>query len=123
MIQLNLNIKKKNENLSNFELPLYDPQELLGIVPADNKTSYDVKEIIMRIFDGSEFDEFKHNFGKTLVTGFAKLKGQTCGVIANNGVLFSDSALKGTHFISLCSQRKVPLIFLQNIILIVDIII
>ena len=68
----------------------------------------------MRIFDGSKFDEFKKNFGETLVTGFAKLKGQICGVIANNGVLF-ESALKGTHFIELCSQRKIPLIFLQNI--------
>jgi 3-methylcrotonyl-CoA carboxylase beta subunit len=111
----NIDTKNNDETISNFEAPLYDPQELLGIVPADSKTSYDVKEIIMRIIDGSEFDEFKSNFGTTLVTGFAKLKGQTCGIIANNGVLFSDSALKGTHFISLCSQRKIPLIFLQNI--------
>ena len=70
------------------------PKNYLGIVPADEKKSYDVREIIMRIFDGSEFDEFKKNFGETLVTGFAKLKGQICGVIANNGVLFSESALK-----------------------------
>jgi 3-methylcrotonyl-CoA carboxylase beta subunit len=111
----NIDTKNNDKTISNFEAPLYDPQELLGIVPADSKTSYDVKEIIMRIIDGSEFDEFKSNFGTTLVTGFAKLKGQTCGIIANNGVLFSDSALKGTHFISLCSQRKIPLIFLQNI--------
>ena len=90
----NIDTKNNDETISNFEAPLYDPQELLGVVPADSKTSYDVKEIIMRIIDGSEFDEFKRNFGTTLVTGFAKLKGQTCGIIANNGVLFSDSALK-----------------------------
>ena len=108
---------KRNKNSITLEdkPPLYDPKELLGIVPADEKKSYDVREIIMRIFDGSEFDEFKKNFGVSLVTGFAKLKGQICGIVANNGVLFSDSALKGTHFIELCSQRKIPLIFLQNI--------
>ena len=108
---------KRNKNSITLEdkPPLYDPKELLGIVPEDEKKSYDVREIIMRIFDGSEFDEFKRNFGVSLVTGFAKLKGQICGIVANNGVLFSESALKGTHFIELCSQRKIPLIFLQNI--------
>lgn len=108
-----------NQNLTpisaKYSPPLYDPEELLGIIPADSKTAYDVKEIIMRIVDGSEFDEFKKDFGITLITGFARIKGQLCGIIANNGVLFSESALKGTHFIELCSQRKIPLIFLQNI--------
>ena len=111
---LNTQVNNISAKLS-FDSPLYDQNELLGIVPADNKTPYDVREIIMRIVDGSEFNEFKKEFGKTLITGFAKLQGQICGIIANNGVLFSESALKGTHFIELCSQRKIPLIFLQNI--------
>ena len=111
----NIDTKNNDETISNFEAPLYDPQELLGIVPADSKTSYDVKEIIMRIIDGSEFDEFKCSFGETLVTGFAHIMGCPVGIIANNGVLFSESAQKGAHFIELCSQRKIPLIFLQNI--------
>jgi len=114
-------IKNLNPSLNinpirlSFKPPLYDPEDLLGIVPADNKVPYDVREIIMRIIDGSEFDEFKKEFGTTLITGFAYIQGQICGIIANNGVLFSESALKGTHFIELCSQRKIPLIFLQNI--------
>ena len=112
----NLNVNNKtSSNISSFEEPLYDQNELTGIFPADPKETFDVREIIMRIVDGSEFDEFKKNFGTTLVTGFAKLKGDLCGIVANNGVLFSDSSLKGTHFIELCSQRKIPLIFLQNI--------
>ena len=112
----NLNSNNKNfKNISSYEEPLYDQNELTGIFPADSKETFDVREIIMRIVDGSEFDEFKKNFGTTLVTGFAKLKGDLCGIVANNGVLFSDSSLKGTHFIELCSQRKIPLIFLQNI--------
>ncbi len=112
----NLHVNSKTvSNISSFEEPLYDQNELSGIVPADPKGTFDVREIIMRIVDGSEFDEFKKNFGTTLVTGFAKLKGDLCGIVANNGVLFSDSSLKGTHFIELCSQRKIPLIFLQNI--------
>jgi len=95
--------------------PLYQPEELLGIVPADPRQPYDVREIIARIVDGSEFDEFKANYGTTLVTGFAHLHGMPVGIIANNGVLFSESALKGAHFIELCCQRKIPLVFLQNI--------
>jgi 3-methylcrotonyl-CoA carboxylase beta subunit len=96
-------------------LPLYPAEELLGIVPADPRHPYDVREIIARIVDGSEFDEFKANYGTTLVTGFAHLHGIPVGIVANNGVLFSESALKGAHFIELCCQRKIPLIFLQNI--------
>ncbi|MBX3571248.1 MAG: methylcrotonoyl-CoA carboxylase [Mesorhizobium sp.] len=95
--------------------PLFDPSEIHGIVPQDTRQPYDVREIIARIVDGSEFDEFKANYGTTLVTGFARLHGLPVGIIANNGVLFSESALKGAHFIELCTQRKIPLIFLQNI--------
>jgi 3-methylcrotonyl-CoA carboxylase beta subunit len=84
-------------------------------VPQDTRTPYDVREIIARIVDGSEFDEFKANFGTTLITGFAHIHGMPVGIIANNGVLFSESALKGAHFIELCCQRKIPLVFLQNI--------
>ncbi len=95
--------------------PLHPADDLYGIVPADPRQPYDVREIIARIVDGSEFDEFKANYGTTLVTGFAHLHGIPVGVIANNGVLFSESALKGAHFIELCTQRKIPLVFLQNI--------
>ena len=95
--------------------PDYDPNEIIGIVPHDLRTIYDVREIIARLVDGSEFDEFKSRFGETLVTGFAHIMGCPVGIIANNGVLFSESAQKGAHFIELCSQRKIPLIFLQNI--------
>ncbi|MEQ1942318.1 carboxyl transferase domain-containing protein [Mesorhizobium sp. VNQ89] len=95
--------------------PLHPADDLYGIVPADPRQPYDVREIIARIVDGSEFDEFKANYGTTLVTGFAHLYGIPVGVIANSGVLFSESALKGAHFIELCSQRKIPLVFLQNI--------
>jgi 3-methylcrotonyl-CoA carboxylase beta subunit len=95
--------------------PLYDARELYGIVPTDLRQPYDVREVIARVVDGSEFDEFKQNYGTTLVTGFAHLQGMPVGIIANNGVLFSESALKGAHFIELCCQRKIPLIFLQNI--------
>ncbi|MGI9509142.1 MAG: carboxyl transferase domain-containing protein [Geminicoccaceae bacterium] len=97
------------------EAPLYDPDELLGIIPADVKTPYDIREVIARIVDGSRFDEFKARFCQTLFTGFAHIHGIPVGLIANNGVLFSESALKGAHFIELCSQRKIPLVFLQNI--------
>lgn len=97
------------------EDPAYDPAEMLGVVPADLRTPYDIREVIMRVVDGSRFDEFKPRFGETLVTGFAHLKGCPIGIIANNGVLFSESAQKGAHFIELCSQRGIPLIFLQNI--------
>ncbi|WP_274424798.1 carboxyl transferase domain-containing protein [Chelativorans sp. YIM 93263] len=95
--------------------PLYDPREIYGIIPADVRQPYDVREVIARIVDGSELDEFKQNYGSTLVTGFAHLHGMPVGIIANNGVLFSESALKGAHFIELCCQRKIPLLFLQNI--------
>jgi 3-methylcrotonyl-CoA carboxylase beta subunit len=95
--------------------PLFDTRELHGIVPTDPRKPYDVREVIARIVDGSEFDEFKARYGATLVTGFAHLEGQPVGIVANNGVLFSESAMKGAHFIELCCQRRVPLIFLQNI--------
>lgn len=95
--------------------PLYDPQELLGIIPKDSRVPYDVREVIARLVDGSEFDEFKKLYGTSLVTGFARIYGYRVGIIANNGVLFSESALKGAHFIELCTQRRIPLIFLQNI--------
>jgi 3-methylcrotonyl-CoA carboxylase beta subunit len=97
------------------ELPLYDHNELLGIVPTDSRTTYDVREVIARIVDGSRFLEFKSEYGQTLVTGFAHIDGYPVGIIANNGVLFSESALKGAHFIEICDQRKIPLVFLQNI--------
>ncbi len=95
--------------------PQYDPEEIYGIVSADNRRQYDVREVISRIVDGSRFHEFKANYGETLVCGFARIWGYPVGVVANNGVLFSESALKGTHFIELCSQRGIPLLFLQNI--------
>ncbi len=97
------------------EEPAYDPEEILGVVPPDLKTPYDIREVIARVVDGSRFDEFKPRFGETLVTGFAHLKGCPIGIVANNGVLFSESAQKGAHFVELCSQRKIPLIFIQNI--------
>lgn len=100
---------------SEFAKPLYDPDELLGIVPASPRVPYDIREVLARIVDGSEFDEFKRRFGETIVTGFAHIHGQDCGIVANNGVLFSESAQKASHFIQLCSQRRIPLIFLQNI--------
>ncbi|MDI6835497.1 MAG: carboxyl transferase domain-containing protein [Rhizobiaceae bacterium] len=94
---------------------LYPASEIMGVVPADPKVPYDVREVIARIIDGSDFDEFKPRYGTTLVTGFAHVDGVPVGIIANNGVLFSESALKGAHFIELCCQRKIPLLFLQNI--------
>lgn len=97
------------------EAPAYDPEEILGVVPADLRTPYDIHEVIARIVDGSRFDAFKARFGETLVCGFAHIKGCPVGIIANNGVLFSEAAQKGAHFIELCSQRHIPLIFLQNI--------
>src|SRR5271163_1859645 len=97
------------------EDPLYDPDELYGILPADVRKPYDVREVIARIVDGSRLDEFKQNYGTTLVTGFSHLHGYPIGILANNGVLFSESALKGVHFIELCVQRGIPLLFLQNI--------
>jgi acetyl-CoA carboxylase carboxyltransferase component len=95
--------------------PRYDPSQLHGIVPRDPRTSYDVREIIARIVDGSNLHEFKAGYGETLVCGFAHIFGIPVGIIANNGILFSESALKGTHFIELCCARGTPLVFLQNI--------
>jgi 3-methylcrotonyl-CoA carboxylase beta subunit len=95
--------------------PLYDAAELRGIVPVDPRKPYDVREVIARIVDGSRLDEFKALYGTTLVTGFAQLHGHPLGVIANNGILLGESALKGAHFIELCTQRSIPLLFLQNI--------
>jgi 3-methylcrotonyl-CoA carboxylase beta subunit len=97
------------------EPPRYDPAELHGVVPVDLRAPYDVREVIARIVDGSDFDEFKRLYGTTLVCGFAHLYGYPVGIVANNGILFSESSLKGAHFIELCSQRNIPLLFLQNI--------
>jgi acetyl-CoA carboxylase carboxyltransferase component len=97
------------------EEPLYASDELYGILPATYRETYDVREIIARLVDGSKFREFKARYGTTLVCGFAHIQGYPVGIIANNGILFSESALKGTHFIELCDQRGVPLLFLQNI--------
>jgi 3-methylcrotonyl-CoA carboxylase beta subunit len=95
--------------------PVYAAEELLGVIPTDARKSFDVREIIARVVDGSEFDEFKPRYGSTLVTGFAWIEGMPVGIVANNGILFSESAAKGAHFIELCAQRRVPLVFLQNI--------
>ncbi|MFT6677333.1 MAG: 3-methylcrotonyl-CoA carboxylase beta subunit [Sulfitobacter sp.] len=95
--------------------PLYPPEDVMGVVPANDKTPYDVREIIARLVDGSDFAEFKLRYGTTLITGFAHIDGVPVGIIANNGVLFSESSTKGAHFIELCCQRKIPLLFLQNI--------
>ncbi|XP_021296859.1 methylcrotonoyl-CoA carboxylase beta chain, mitochondrial [Herrania umbratica] len=98
-----------------YKEPLYDVKELRSIAPVDHKQQFDVRSVIARIVDGSEFDEFKKLYGTTLVTGFARIFGQPVGILGNNGILFNESALKGTHFIELCSQRNIPLVFLQNI--------
>ena len=95
--------------------PVYDPQELYGVVPEDPRKPFDVREVIARVVDGSRFDEFKQLYGTTLVCGFAHIFGYPVGIIANNGILFSESALKGAHFVELCCQRNIPLVFLQNI--------
>jgi 3-methylcrotonyl-CoA carboxylase beta subunit len=112
----NLNWSKAHgQRLVAPRLPLFSPDELHGVIPVDTKKPFDVHEIIARIVDASEFDEFKARYGATLVTGFAHIEGMPVGIVANNGVLFSESALKGAHFIELCCQRKIPLVFLQNI--------
>ncbi|MCL4127395.1 UNVERIFIED_CONTAM: hypothetical protein GTU68_048399 [Idotea baltica] len=112
----NLNRPRQSSvELQEPEAPLYDPDEILGVVPADLRTPYDIREVIARIVDGSRLDEFKARYGTTLVCGFAHIMGIPVGIIANNGVLFSESAVKGAHFVELCSQRKTPLVFLQNI--------
>jgi 3-methylcrotonyl-CoA carboxylase beta subunit len=112
----NLNRKKPADQIVLLvKPPRYDPSEIDGIVPLDTRKPYDVREIIARIVDDSAFDEFKARFGATLVTGFAHIHGMPVGIVANNGILFSESAQKGAHFIELCAQRKIPLVFLQNI--------
>ncbi len=112
----NLNRKKSVAVVTTASVaPKYDTSELYGVIPADTRKPYDVREIIARIVDGSDFDEFKARFGSTLICGFARIEGMPIGIVANNGILFSESAQKGAHFIELCCQRKVPLLFLQNI--------
>jgi 3-methylcrotonyl-CoA carboxylase beta subunit len=112
----NLNARKEMPvSVSEPIPPAYPAEELYGVIPADTRKPFNVREVIARIVDGSEFDEFKARYGATLVTGFARIAGMPVGIIANNGILFSESALKGAHFIELCCQRKIPLVFLQNI--------
>ncbi|PPR13714.1 MAG: Methylmalonyl-CoA carboxyltransferase 12S subunit, partial [Alphaproteobacteria bacterium MarineAlpha9_Bin7] len=97
------------------KMPRYDSSEIYGVIPSDLRKPFEVREVIARLVDDSEFDEFKHLYGQTLVTGFARLAGYPVGILANNGILFSESALKGAHFIELCCQRQIPIVFLQNI--------
>jgi 3-methylcrotonyl-CoA carboxylase beta subunit len=112
----NLNIKPKHRlDVEPSEEPNHDINDLMGIIPDDNRTPYDVREVISRIVDGSRFHEFKQRYGNTLVCGFAKIHGYPVGIVANNGILFSESSLKGAHFVELCGQRGIPLVFLQNI--------
>jgi 3-methylcrotonyl-CoA carboxylase beta subunit len=112
----NLNWQKPvSLDIATPEEPLYDPSELWGVIPFDTRKPYDVREVIARLADGSRFDEFKSRYGTTLVTGFARLHGYPLGIVANNGILFGESAQKGAHFIELCAQRGIPLLFLQNI--------
>lgn len=115
-IVANLNMQKNvslNMNIKTPEEPRFSPEEIYGIIPKDARTPYDVRKIIARIVDGSKFDEFKELYGTTLVTGFAHIYGYPVGIVANNGILFSESAQKAAHFIELCSQRGIPLLFLQ----------
>jgi 3-methylcrotonyl-CoA carboxylase beta subunit len=115
-IVANLNTTKPQDmTLAEPEPPAFDPEELYGVVPTDVRAPYDVREVIARVVDGSRFDEFKALYGATLVCGFARIWGYPVAILANNGVLFSESALKGAHFIELACQRKIPLVFLQNI--------
>ena len=112
----NLNINPKQRlDVEVVEEPKHDVEELMGIIPDDNRTPYDVREVISRIVDGSRFHEFKKRYGNTLVCGFARIHGYPVGIVANNGILFSESSLKGAHFVELCGQRGIPLVFLQNI--------
>ena len=106
---------KTGSILEEINPPLYSMNELYGILPSDSRQSYDVREVIARLVDGSEMQEFKSLYGTTLITAFAKIHGYRVGIVANNGILFSESALKGAHFIELCGQRNIPLLFLQNI--------
>ena len=115
-ITANLNyIKKTSLKLRKMREPRFAAEEIYGVVPSDLRRAYDVRELIARLVDDSEFEEFKQLYGPTLVTGFAHIHGYPVGIVANNGILFSESALKGTHFIMLCSQQRIPLVFLQNI--------
>jgi 3-methylcrotonyl-CoA carboxylase beta subunit len=114
-IVANLNRRKPAGPQQKPEEPLFDAEEIYGIVPADTRKPYDAREVIARMVDGSRLDEFKQRYGNTLVTGFAHMGGYSVGIIANNGILFSESAQKGAHFIELCAQRGIPLVFLQNI--------
>ena len=115
-IVANLNWHKRGAlSLREPEPPLYPAEEMYGVIPADTRKPFDVHEVIARIVDGSRFDEFKTRYGTTLITGFAHIHGYPVGIVANNGILFSESALKGTHFIELCARRGIPLVFLQNI--------
>ena len=112
----NLNVKPKHRlDVKDSEDPNHDIEDLMGIIPDDNRTPYDVREVISRIVDGSRFHEFKQRYGNTLVCGFARIHGYPVGIVANNGILFSESSLKGAHFVELCGQRGIPLVFLQNI--------
>ncbi|OQR93240.1 methylcrotonoyl-CoA carboxylase beta chain, mitochondrial precursor [Achlya hypogyna] len=112
----NLNHEKKPDmTLTPVEEPAFDPAELGGVIPVDSRKPFDVRKVIARIVDGSKFDEFKQHYGTTIVTGFARLYGRPIGIIANNGILFSESSVKAAHFIELCTQRQIPLLFLQNI--------
>ena len=108
-------IKSPNVNIAPVEEPLFDARELYGIVGTNLKKTFDVRDVIARIVDGSKFDEFKANYGTTIVTGFSRIHGYPVGIVANNGVLFSESSVKAAHFVELCSQRNIPLVFLQNI--------
>ncbi len=115
-IVANLNRQKPNSlTIKKTRDPIVDPQQLYGVIPADTRKPYDIREVIARIVDGSEFEEFKALYGTTLVCGFAHIHGYPVGIVANNGILFAESAQKGAHFIELCCQRKIPLVFLQNI--------
>jgi acetyl-CoA carboxylase carboxyltransferase component len=108
-------VKRAEADLAPAEDPLYDPEELYGILPRSFRESYDVREVIARLVDGSRFREFKARYGTTLITGFARIHGYPLGIVANNGILFSESALKGAHFVELCAARMIPLLFLQNV--------
>jgi acetyl-CoA carboxylase carboxyltransferase component len=108
-------VKRIDLDVAEPEDPLHPPEEVYGVLPTDTKQPYDVHELLARLVDGSRFHEFKANYGTTLVTGFARWMGYPVGIVANNGVLFSESALKGAHFVQLCAQRRIPLLFLQNI--------
>ena len=116
-IVANLNrVKRISLDIRPPQEPLYPPEELYSVIPADERQTYDVHEVLARLLDGSEFHEFKALYGQTLVCGFGRIMGYPVGIVANNGILFSESALKGAHFIELCSQRGTPLVFLQNIV-------